>query len=87
MTSPNCDGQKQTYAHVRTSTGGGWRWLKCHTCDGVGTITVEQAHRIAEGERRREDRKSRMMTLREEAARLGISPTELSRIENGRVDS
>jgi transcriptional regulator with XRE-family HTH domain len=47
-------------------------------------ISREHADRIIEGERRREDRKARLMTLRQEAEYLGISPQELSRIENGR---
>lgn len=81
---PSCDGSKRETVHLRTSTGGRWENRPCSTCDGTGQVSHEHAERIKKGRQIREDRKSRLMTLRAEAARLGISPTELSKIESGR---
>lgn len=84
MTCPDCQGTKIVQAHLQTSRGCKWRELPCFTCDGTGSISEKHVARIAEGKQRREDRLSRGMTLRREAERLGISATELSRIESGR---
>lgn len=83
-TCPHCQGRQRCVVHLNTTTGGRWEIRDCSTCDGTGLISREHADRIIEGERRREDRKARLMTLRQEAEYLGISPQELSRIENGR---
>jgi DnaJ-class molecular chaperone len=84
ITCPDCGGRGESFVHLSTTTGGYTRWMDCMTCGGATVISVEHGERIAEGNRRREDRKTRLMTLRDEAKRLGISPSELSRIENGR---
>ena len=85
MTCPTCSGQKLLIVHLHTTTGGRWEKRACFTCCGAGEITEDHARQIEEGERRREDRKARYTTLREEAARLGISARQLSDIENGRA--
>jgi hypothetical protein len=54
----------------------------CDRCKGWGHISNEYVAALAEGERLREDRRARNVSLREEAARLGISPVELSRREH-----
>lgn len=86
---PACRGRGQVQLHVfghraDGSHFSGPRISACTLCRGSGAITTERAALVAEGERRREDRKARRLSLREEAARLGITPQELSRIENGR---
>lgn len=89
VTCPNCLGKGYTFAHVRGIRDGKtfseFRDLVCSTCFGDKVITADHQARITKGERRREDRKARGLSLREEAKRLGISPVELSDIENGRV--
>lgn len=80
---PDCQGTKITRAHLQTSRGCKWREFPCFTCDGTGSISEKHAASIIEGKRLRENRLSRGMTLRMEAERLGISPTELSRREQG----
>lgn len=86
---PSCGGKGQTLCHVDGSRDGQpfgeTRLMACSTCDGRKEITSEHQMRIIEGERRRDDRKARLMSLREEAKRLGISPVELADIEWGRV--
>ena len=82
---PWCEGRKKETVHLSTSSGGRWEHRDCSTCSGHGFIFREHAERIEAGNLRREDRKARLMTLRQEAERLGISPTELSKIENGRI--
>lgn len=56
----------------------------CSLCQGNGEITEEHAARIVEGDRLREDRVARKVSLRDEAKRLGIEPAKLSALENGR---
>jgi DnaJ-class molecular chaperone len=84
ISCPTCSGDRLINVHLRTSTGGRWETRDCSTCSGVGSITTEHAERIAKGLAMREDRKSRGLSLGEEAVRLGLSRYELSRLENGR---
>ena len=60
----------------------------CPLCQGRGSVREHEANayreRQAAGKAMLEDRKRRMMTLRQEAERLGITAQELSRRENGR---
>ncbi|MGE4195949.1 MAG: helix-turn-helix domain-containing protein [Phycisphaerales bacterium] len=87
---PNCHGQGGYPVHVRSSLPGesGFRRQTCDLCEGRGQVREHEANAYRErqlaGEAMRADRKRRMVTLREEAKRLGISPQELSRRENGR---
>lgn len=82
---PECNGRKQSMAHLNTTSGGRWQMTNCLFCDGLGHVRQGQLDKWREGERMREDRKRRMVTLRAEAARLGVSPTELSDREWGRI--
>ncbi len=58
--------------------------MPCRVCGGSGQITLEHHNRIEAGEKMREDRIERGVSLRAEAARLGITPCNLSDLENGR---
>ncbi len=85
-TCPDCNGNRRTLAHVhRGDRPHTWEMLDCATCGGEGLVSREHLERIREGESRREGRKSRGLSLREEAARLGITPVALAAIENGRI--
>lgn len=85
MKCPVCEGQKGGPGHV--NYGGArpceFKWIDCFRCKGTGAIPDEQAAWIEEGKKRRADRVSRDVSLREEAKRLGISSAELSAIEHG----
>jgi DnaJ-class molecular chaperone len=87
-TCPHCEGPKKVGAFV-DGVRNGKRWgafeqIPCFTCNGTGEVTPEHMARICEGKRRREDRKARGLSLRQESVRLGISMQELSEIERGR---
>lgn len=64
----------------------GWvEKIHCFTCHGAGEISEEHVRLIEEGERLRADRIARGLSLREEAARLGCPPRELSDREQGKI--
>jgi hypothetical protein len=58
--------------------------LLCDDCAGTGTVTAERAAVLEAAASRRQDRIARGLSLREEAARLGITPQEYSRLEHPR---
>ena len=60
--------------------------LKCYDCLGAGEITEGHQEAKEHGERMRLERIARQVSLRDEAARLDISPRELSDIEHGRME-
>jgi hypothetical protein len=91
MKCPHCQGEGSGVAVFCGRQGGAdggsfchTRRLTCSTCEGRCEISEEHAERIAAGRRLREDRVARRMSQREEAERLGITPQELSRREQGR---
>jgi phage FluMu protein Com len=57
--------------------------LKCPRCEGLGTVSDEQAQWIEEGKKIRAFRHKRDLSLREAASALLIQPTYLSAIERG----
>jgi ribosome-binding protein aMBF1 (putative translation factor) len=59
--------------------------VPCTRCGATGQVTAAEAERVAEGQRRAADRKARGLSLRDEAARLGITPIELADIEHARM--
>ncbi len=81
---PACGGRKTTIALVDGPTRRGLLEIDCSTCEGVGSITIEHRDRIEAGRKRREERIARGVSLREEARRLGILPSDLSAMESGR---
>lgn len=83
-TCPSCNGAK---GHGGISCPGFKTfWMECDLCQGTGAITAKKLKRYEAGKEKQKDRRARGLTLREEAKRLGISPTELSKIERGLVD-
>lgn len=84
---PSCQGSKGGIVHIHfANVPDRWEWRTCSTCGGTGTISQEIADRIQWGEAIREDRKTRLASLKDEAKRLGVSYVELSHAENGRAD-
>jgi hypothetical protein len=85
-TCPDCNGARETFAMVHGHRSDGTAFhrsgmMPCRTCKGTGEISDAKAAALVEGERRRQDRIARGLSGREEAARLGITPIELNRIE------
>jgi hypothetical protein len=86
---PDCGGRKVTLGFVDAFSPSGdcvGTLIRgdCCLCNGEGVISVDRNAQIIAGEELRADRLRRNVSIREEAARLGISPSELSRRERGR---
>jgi hypothetical protein len=64
-----------------------WEMIRCSSCGGSGYWSNHQAAAARDGEALRQERLARDESLREAAKRMGISPAELSAIEQGRVRS
>lgn len=82
----SCKGSGEVFAHVNTASPAthGFQMTKCFACDGSGELSLEQVEAMERGRALRADRVGRGMSLRAEAARLGISAVELSRRERGK---
>jgi methylphosphotriester-DNA--protein-cysteine methyltransferase len=81
---PGCHGRGQafmfaTHADGRCSAG----YQDCLRCKGKGRVPEEQRAWIEDGARIRDARIAAGRSLRQEAARLGITAVELSEIERG----
>jgi hypothetical protein len=63
---------------------GGYGSMPCFMCNGTGEVDEGFEARLALGENRRQDRIARGLSLRQEAARLGITAEELCDREHGR---
>gem|GEM_PF-3394527 len=88
-TCPRCDGKKTSIAHVNTGPDAKkhrWEERQCDTCKGLGEITQEHEARIARGKEMRNTRVARGESLLDAAKRQGITPSQLSAIELGKVD-
>lgn len=82
---PACKGACHIRAFVEyANKSGEVGTVKCPTCKGDGWVTRQHYDRILAGEALRKARRERGLSLSEEAARLGISPVELSHRENGK---
>jgi transcriptional regulator with XRE-family HTH domain len=83
-----CSGKGEAFAFSNrgedssTHTAG---MMECPTCKGSGSITDAHYGLILSGKKMREERVAAGMTLSEAAARAGVTVTQLSAIENGRV--
>lgn len=85
MTCPACHGSRVTRVVACSTTGCREHDEVCRTCEGTGEMPADLAAQLQEGERRRQDRIARGLSLREEARRLEISATDLSDMEHGRM--
>ena len=91
VTCPACDGHKGWPALVDGIRNGrrcGWsEWITCRDCEGVGLMPDADARRYFErkaaGDALKADRRARGLNIRQEAARLGVTPQEISRREQG----
>ena len=85
---PACAGYGQAYRLVHVADGldrNRTGIVPCSTCNGSGRITAALARHLATAERHRQDRVDRKVSLRDEAAVLGITPRELGDREHGRA--
>lgn len=86
MICPSCGGRKQVarFIDCTDKRQSGMSVSNCFTCRGTGEITDDHAARIEFGKVLRSDRIANGIGIRQEAARLGMTPQALSAIENGR---
>lgn len=81
-TCPRCNGRGSSLALVNP---GGMQRLQCFTCGGAGSITEEHEVRIKRGKLLHAHRMDRLEGLYDFAERHGISLTDLSSMEAGRM--
>ena len=96
MNCPTCGGSGTTLAFFVVRSSGSCsadgrcdpcRSLQCYRCAGAGTVPDEMREWIAAGERLKEDRRRRNMTLRQEAAMRRMPASVLAAMEAGRTSS
>lgn len=80
---PQCEGRGWFDAFAMRATGCSLESLDCPACEGKGEVSEATLARLQKGRRMREDRLARGLSVREEAARLGISLLQLGRLERG----
>jgi hypothetical protein len=89
VTCPECEGKGPSPCFVDGvrdgKSFGEMRMIDCFGCGGTGKATVAKVLAYTKGRAMAEDRKSRLVTMRDEAKRLGISAKELGDLEWGRT--
>lgn len=86
-TCPSCDGRRTFAAFVDGPSGGRYEpAMPCSLCKGTGVVQPHVVAWMVTGRAHRGRRVNRGENLRECAVRLGITPSELSAMENGRAD-
>ena len=86
MICPDCNGEKEVKIFPKLVNGKVICSLPCSRCNQTGIVPDIQAEWILRGKGRREERRSRKVTLRDEALRLNVSALDLSNAERGMVD-
>lgn len=82
-----CKGSGEVEAHLNYGgSDGEWKVINCPTCRGAGEITTEHAARIEAGKKLRDQRVAAGILLRDAAKAQGLTPAQLSAIENGRAE-
>ena len=79
----HCHGEGEILAYINAIPQCYWTWIRCNTCDGIGTVSQAQQTAWAEGRQRRARRVAAQLSQREMAARLGTTPQRYSRMEQG----
>lgn len=83
---PACEGICESPGIVCGNLGCRHVMLKCSLCGGLGNVTPVQHARYLRGQELRKRRVEQNKTLRQEADRLGITQSELSKMEQGLID-
>lgn len=82
---PRCKGKGHKVVHLcyGPSKGGERKSVACELCDGISCVSPEINERFEIGQRHWTDRRARKVSVADEAARLGITESELYRREWG----
>lgn len=86
MICPSCKGKGTSFGHCNTGPDSSqhyWGDIKCLRCKGTGEVPDEMKQWIADGAAARQRRRDNGKTLLETANAMGVSPAELSAMENG----
>lgn len=86
MICPSCKGKGESFGHCNTGLDSSqhyWGKVTCLRCKGTGKVADEMKQWIADGAAMAKARRDNNLTLFEAAKTLGISPAELSAMENG----
>jgi hypothetical protein len=82
---PACKGTANVAAYTLRGCGASYDPLHpCGTCTGLGRLSPEREAWWQKGRAHRMARVGRMESLAECAQRLGLTPVQLSALENGR---
>lgn len=81
ITCPECNGNGFSEGYV--CPGFKLIKIKCSFCGESGQVTVVDMLRRENGKKMRDDRMARGVSLREEAKKLGLKPSELGDKERG----
>lgn len=87
-TCPQCGGNKELFGFARSVDANGRSncvpgKYPCPICKGSGQITPDHAQRIERGKKMRGERLAKGLSLHEAAKGMGMSPVELSELEQG----
>lgn len=74
------------YRDAHGKRRGEWFASDCGLCQGTSLVNASKAAPFIRGEAIRDKRIESGINVRQEAVRLGLTPSELSRLENGRAD-
>ncbi len=87
MKCPSCAGKGKVYGFIDYADGSGSAGeMDCSRCKGRGFVPDEQKDWIVSGEKIRKTRINWGITLRQRAKQLGISASELSKMERGEIN-
>ncbi len=87
QTCPVCQGNKESVVFHNTGADNSNHYssvLKCRFCGGDGVVPFEQHKNFRKGQLLKELRLSKRETLRDCALRLGLTPAEVSKVEQGK---
>lgn len=86
---PRCGGSKNAFAfgaiYKEGHSGPSSMIVPCNLCSGEGYVSGQRLALICRGQKFQEYRENLQLGLREAAVAWGMSPSELSHIEQGRV--
>ena len=86
VTCPRCGGEGELQAFVSRPGDHGFELIGCSLCGGDGRVDPHVIGWLEVGREHRRARISRLESLLECSKRMGITPSELSAMENGRRD-
>ena len=85
-TCPHCEGKGAIFGFGCGSKGPVGLALDCELCEKTGKIDEKRKKWLAAGSGMKDERIAKGLVLRKEAARRGMNPVDLSRMERGIIE-